>query len=80
MEDKTNKKLIRIISEISGIDEEKITLDAKIEDLVHDSFHFFELIPVLERKFGLKLDYKELTRIKTIGDVITRINSKNKKI
>ncbi|MBB1078873.1 acyl carrier protein [Limosilactobacillus sp. STM2_1] len=51
------------------VDENKVTLDAKIkDDLDADSLDVFEIMNELEDKFDIELDADE--NVETIGDVV----------
>ncbi len=51
------------------VDEDQVTLDAKIkDDLEADSLDVFEIMNELEDKFDIQLDVEE--GIETIGDVV----------
>lgn len=58
-----------VVVEELDVDEDKVTLDAKIkDDLEADSLDVFEIMNELEDKFDIQLDVEE--GIETIGDVV----------
>ena len=58
-----------VVVEELGVDEDQVTLDAKIkDDLEADSLDVFEIMNELEDKFDIQLDVEE--GIETIGDVV----------
>lgn len=58
-----------VVVEELDVDEDQVTLDAKIkDDLEADSLDVFEIMNELEDKFGIQLDVEE--GIETIGDVV----------
>ena len=58
-----------VVVEELDVDEDQVTLDAKIkDDLEADSLDVFEIMNELEDKFDLQLDVEE--GIETIGDVV----------
>lgn len=58
-----------VVVEELDIDEDQVTLDAKIkDDLEADSLDVFEIMNELEDKFDIQLDVEE--GIETIGDVV----------
>ncbi|MDX2471970.1 MAG: acyl carrier protein [SAR324 cluster bacterium] len=51
-----------------------VTLDANlIDDLGLDSIDAIDLIVLLEKESGVKLNLEDLMSIQTVGDVITKI-------
>lgn len=63
-------KIRAIISENTGIEKEKITLDLKIEDLCKDSIQIFSLIMAFEKAFAQKVEYEDLIHIETVRDIL----------
>lgn len=58
-----------VVVEELDVDEDQVTLDAKIkDDLEADSLDVFEIMNELEDKFNIQLDVEE--GIETIGDVV----------
>lgn len=58
-----------VVVEELDVDEDQVTLDAKIkDDLETDSLDVFEIMNELEDKFDIQLDVEE--GIETIGDVV----------
>lgn len=58
-----------VVVEGLDVDEDQVTLDAKIkDDLEADSLDVFEIMNELEDKFDIQLDVEE--GIETIGDVV----------
>ena len=58
-----------VVVEELDVDEDQVTLDAKIkDDLEADSLDVFEIMNELEDKFDIQLDVGE--GIETIGDVV----------
>ncbi|MBM9560081.1 acyl carrier protein [Limosilactobacillus fermentum] len=58
-----------VVVEALDVDEDQVTLDAKIkDDLEADSLDVFEIMNELEDKFDIQLDVEE--GIETIGDVV----------
>lgn len=58
-----------VVVEELDVDEDQVTLDAKIkDDLEADSLDAFEIMNELEDKFDIQLDVEE--GIETIGDVV----------
>jgi acyl carrier protein len=64
-------KIAAIIVEQLGVDEEKITPDARFrEDLEADSLDLVELIMAFEDEFGGEISDEEAQQIKTVGEAI----------
>ena len=58
-----------VVVEELDVDEDQVTLDAKIkDDLEADSLDVFEIMNELEDKFDIQLDVEE--GIETFGDVV----------
>ena len=64
-------KVKAIIVDLLGVDEAKITLDARFrEDLEADSLDLVELIMKFEDEFGGEISDKEAQDIKTVGQAV----------
>lgn len=70
MNDSLEGRVFDLISKNLGIDKERISQDARIEDLSRDSIQLFELILAFEKEFGKKANYDDLIKIITVGDII----------
>ncbi len=58
------------------VSEEKVTMEAKlIDDLGADSANLMMLIMDLETEFDLTVEDEALTAIKTVGDIVSYIES-----
>jgi acyl carrier protein len=61
--------------ELLGVEESKITLDAKFrEDLEADSLDLVELIMAFEEKFGSEISDEDAQKITTVGELIDYID------
>jgi acyl carrier protein len=61
--------------ELLGVEESKITLDAKFrEDLETDSLDLVELIMAFEEKFGSQISDEDAQKITTVGELVTYID------
>ena len=66
-----------IIIDKLGIEESKITLDAKfIEDLGADSLDTVELIMQFEEEFNIEISDDDAEKLNTVGSSVDYINSK----
>ena len=71
------EKVKKIIEEKLSVNTDQITMEAKFaEDLKADSLDTVELVMALEDEFGLDIPDEEADKIKTVGDAIKYINSK----
>ena len=70
-------KVFKIISDSLGIVQNEIKLDSKIEELSEDSIQLFGLIMAFENEFKAKVQYEDLIKIETVGDIIKYIKDKN---
>jgi acyl carrier protein len=65
------EKVKSIIVDLLGVDEAKITLEARFrEDLEADSLDLVELIMKFEDEFGGEISDKEAQEIKTVGQAV----------
>ncbi len=65
------EKVKDIIVEQLGVDEGKITMDARFrEDLEADSLDLVELIMAFEDEFGGEISDEEAQNIKTVGQAV----------
>jgi acyl carrier protein len=68
-----------IIVDLLGVDESKITLEARFrEELEADSLDLVELIMAFEDKFGGEISDEDAQKITTVGEVVTYINTRMK--
>tara|TARA_B100001142_G_scaffold327599_2_gene385611 strand:+ start:191 stop:427 length:237 start_codon:yes stop_codon:yes gene_type:complete len=66
-----------IIIDKLGIEESKITLDARfIEDLGADSLDTVELIMQFEEEFDIEISDDDAEKLNTVGSSVDYINSK----
>ncbi len=60
-----------IIVELLGVDESKVTSEAKFrEDLEADSLDLVELIMAFEEKFGGEISDEDAQKITTVGEAV----------
>jgi acyl carrier protein len=66
-----------IIVELLGVDEEKVTPEAKFrEDLEADSLDLVELIMAFEEKFGGEISDEDAQSITTVGEAVNYIEQR----
>lgn len=64
-----------IIVNILGVEEDKITLEARFrEDLEADSLDLVELIMEFEDKFGGEISDEDAQKISTVGEAVSYID------
>ena len=60
-----------------GIDEAKVTMDAKLEeDLEIDSLGIVEVVMAFEDEFDIEIDDEELADVSTVGQAVNLLHSK----
>ena len=60
-----------------GIDESKVTMEAKLEeDLEIDSLGIVEVVMAFEDEFEIEIDDEELTDVGTVGQAVNLLHSK----
>ena len=70
-------KVKALFVEELGIDSEKITMDAKLEeDLEIDSLGIVEVVMAFEDEFEIEIDDEELTDVGTVGQAVNLLHSK----
>jgi acyl carrier protein len=66
-----------VIIEILSVQPQEIKMDEKLSDsLGVDSTEMVNVILALEKKFGLRIDDKQITKNSSVRDIITVIESK----
>ena len=75
----TYEDIKAIIVDILGVDEEKVTLDARFrEDLEADSLDLVELIMAFEDKFGGEISDEDAQKISTVGEAVEYVDVRMK--
>jgi len=60
-----------------GIDESKVTMEAKLEeDLEIDSLGIVEVVMAFEDEFDIEIDDEELADVSTVGEAVKLLHSK----
>ena len=71
------EKVKGLFIEDLGIDESKVTMDAKLEeDLEIDSLGIVEVVMAFEDEFGIEIDDEELADVSTVGEAVKLLHSK----
>ena len=77
MADDISSKVKKIVADLLGIDEAKVTEESSfIDDLGADSLDTVELVMAFEEEFGSEISDSEAEKILTVGDAIKFIESK----
>ena len=72
----TYTEIKAIIVDLLGIDEEKVTLEARFrEELEADSLDLVELIMAFEDKFGGEISDEDAQKITTVGEAVSYIDT-----
>ncbi len=67
-------KVVEIVKDKLGIDDDKITDDAKyVEDLGADSLSLVDVAMALEDEFGMKIPDEDIEKITTVGATVEYI-------
>ncbi len=76
MTDTTFSEIKKIIVDLLGSDESKVTMEARFrEDLEADSLDLVELIMAFEDKFGAEISDEAAQKITTVGEAVNYIDS-----
>ena len=71
------EKVKSLFVEDLGIDESKVTMDAKLEeDLEIDSLGIVEVVMAFEDEFEIEIDDEELADVTTVGQAVNLLHSK----
>ena len=76
MSDNTLKKVVEIVVDKLGVDESKVTKEAKfIDDLGADSLDTVELIMEFEDEFGLEIPDEDAEKILSVSQAVDYIEN-----
>ena len=73
------EKVISIVSEVLGIESEKITSADTFDDLCIDSLDLVEIIIECEQEFGYPIKDDKVQNLKTVGDLVNLIKDLDNK-
>ena len=80
MTDEIKDRVIKIVVDHLGADENKATAEASfVDDLGADSLDTVELVMALEEEFGIEIPDDAAEKIKTVGDAIKYITENSTK-
>jgi len=73
--DNIEKEIITIVSDVSGFDEEEITLETNFfKDLEIDSVKAIEITVAIEKKFKISVRDEEVPNITTVKHAVELVN------
>lgn len=73
----TLEQLRDIMLDVFDLDDVQLTLATTADDIEEwDSLSHVRLVVAVERKFGFKLKNAEIEALKTVGDLVTLIESR----
>ncbi len=71
------EKIVKIIAEQLGVDEEDVTPEAKfVDDLGADSLDTVELVMAFEEEFGIEIPDEDAEKILTVQNAVNYIKEK----
>ena len=72
------EKVFQIIAEQLGIDVGEVSLEKNLmDDLGADSLDMVDLVMAFEDQFGVKISDQDLSKIKTVKDVVEAIKQRS---
>ena len=76
MNDSVEKEIIKIISEVSGFEEEEIKPDSNFfDDLEIDSIKAIEITVAIEKKFKISVRDEDVPNITTVKHAVELVNN-----
>ncbi|MGI6363572.1 MAG: acyl carrier protein [Bacillota bacterium] len=74
MDNSVRDKVVKLIAEQAGVAEDSLSDNTCLQaDLELDSLDIMDLLLVLEEEFDMQIPDEELSKIQTIGDVVSYI-------
>lgn len=71
------ERIINLLCDKLGFDRFEVSEEKNfITDLGADSLDMVEIIMGIEEEFGLKIDDAEISEVKTVGDLIKKVENK----
>ncbi len=75
MNNNIEKEIIKIISDVSGFEEEEITPETNLtNDLEVDSIKAIEITVAIEKKFKISVRDEDIPNITTVRDAVELVN------
>lgn len=73
------EKVIDIVKDVLGMEDEKVTSEDTFEDLYADSLDLVEIIIECEKEFGYPIRDDKAQNLKTVGDLVNLIKDLDNK-
>jgi len=70
----TINTVAKIISEITGCSADEVTPDVKLQDLGLDSLKAITVLYDLEEEYDIEIPNEIIESMKTVGDIVSKIN------
>lgn len=75
MTENVEKEIISIVADVSGFDEEEVTLETNIvKDLEVDSIKAIEITVAIEKKFKISVRDEDVPNITTVKQTVELVN------
>lgn len=72
----TESELLDMLSEEAIVDRDRLTRDARLEDLGISSIDVISLLFELEERTGVRVDEGDMPQMETLGDMVDHLLSK----
>jgi len=63
-------EVVAIVARIAELDPERVSTQARLEDLGLDSLDGLRIVAAVEKRFGIVIDEADITSIRTMPDII----------
>ena len=73
------EKVINIVKDVLGMEDEKVTSEDTFEDLYADSLDLIDIIIECEQEFGYPIRDDKAQNLKTVGDLVNLITDLDNK-
>lgn len=70
----TPDRIRSLIAEHLGCDVDKVTPDADLHDLGADSLDTTEIVMLMEKEFGIRIDEFDADESRTVGDIVELVD------
>jgi acyl carrier protein len=75
--ERVKREVMEMGAEIAEVTPEEVTDDASFESLGIDSLGGLRLVAEVERKYGIVIEESEITKIRSMADVLAMIDRLN---
>lgn len=73
------EKVINIVKDVLGMEDEKVTSEDTFDDLYADSLDLIDIIIECEQEFGYPITDDKAQNLKTVGDLVNLITDLDNK-